>query len=154
MRRPLAYVPLLLAGLMIAEIAVFVLLGMWLGFGWAILIILAVSLVGGLLLRREGLRAWRGLRGAAEQGRSPGERVTYGVVGLAGALLITVPGLVTGLIGVPLMLPPTRRLAAGRVQGWIERRVSSAAAGDFFGPRRVQVRHSDEPGPPIEGEIV
>ncbi|GAB3978654.1 hypothetical protein GCM10027615_53420 [Plantactinospora veratri] len=49
---------LLLTG--IVEIAVFVLLGRWIGFGWTLLLVLAASLLGLALLRREGMRAWRG----------------------------------------------------------------------------------------------
>ena len=163
---------LLLTG--IVEIAVFVLLGRWIGFGWAILLVLAASLLGLGLLRREGMRAWRGFRAAAEAGRPPGEQVTDGLVGLLAGLLLAVPGLVTGAAGLLLAVPLVRRLARRRVQSAAERRVSAAVAGDLFGPRRVRVRRGQPqpteppptaspgasppptggPGPAIEGEIV
>ncbi|SCL27214.1 FxsA family protein [Micromonospora inyonensis] len=167
MRRTWRFVPLgLLAGLA-AEVAVFVLVGEAIGFASAVLVVFAVSLVGLLLLRREGMRAWRGFRASVESHQPPGRQLTDGLVGLAGALLLAVPGLVSGVVGVALLVPPLRRLAGAGVQRATERRVSSMVAGDLFGPRRVRVYRGatppTEPGPPrpgvdpaaaIEGEIV
>jgi UPF0716 protein FxsA len=139
----------------VAEIAVFVLVGNWIGYGWALLAVLAASFVGMMLLRREGMRAWRGFVAAANAGQPPGERVVDGIVGLGAGVLLTVPGFVTALAGLVLLVPPARSVARRGVQRWTERRVSSAVAGDLFGPRRVRVRRADpEPDGAIEGEIV
>ncbi|MFI6225887.1 FxsA family protein [Micromonospora echinospora] len=171
MRRTWRFVPLgLLAGL-VAEVAVFVLVGQAIGFAWAVLVVFAASLAGLLLLRREGMRAWRGFRVSVESQQPPGRQLTDGLVGLVGALLLAVPGLVSGVVGLALLVPPLRRLAGAGVQRATERRVSSMVAGDLFGPRRVRVyrgaaQPTTEPGPSpqqprpadpaaaIEGEIV
>ena len=139
MRRSLRFVPLALLVSVIAELAVFVLVGRAIGFGAATLMVFAASLLGMVLLRREGVRAWRGFRDAAQSGRPPGRQVTDGLVGLLGALLLATPGLVSGLAGLVLLVPPVRRLARGGMQRAAERRVSSMTAGDLFGPRRVRV---------------
>ncbi|BCJ69042.1 FxsA family protein [Polymorphospora rubra] len=144
MRGRLRYVPLALLALAVVEVVVFVFVGRAIGFGWTILIGLAASVLGMWLLRREGLRAWRGFRDAAQSGSPPGEQVTDGVVGLAAGLLLAAPGLVSGAVGLLLAVPPVRRLTRRRVQVAAERRVSSAVAGDLFGPRRVRV-HRGEP---------
>ncbi|MFF5216093.1 FxsA family protein [Micromonospora sp. NPDC000442] len=139
MRRALRFVPLALLVSVAVEIAVFVVVGRALGFGVATLLVFAASLLGLVLLRREGVRAWRGFREAAQSGRPPGRQVTDGLVGLLGALLLATPGLVSGLVGLLLLVPPVRRLTRGGVQRAAERRVSSMTAGDLFGPRRVRV---------------
>ncbi|MEV4711950.1 FxsA family protein [Micromonospora sp. NPDC049374] len=139
MRRALRFVPLALLVSVAVEIAVFVVVGRALGFGAATLLVFAASLLGLVLLRREGVRAWRGFREAAQSGRPPGRQVTDGLVGLLGALLLATPGLVSGLVGLLLLVPPVRRLTRGGVQRAAERRVSSMTAGDLFGPRRVRV---------------
>jgi UPF0716 protein FxsA len=162
MRRGLKWVPPVVLLATVVEIAVFVFLGRWLGFGAVILLILVASLAGMLLLRREGIRAWQGFRDTARAGQPPGRQVTDGLVGLAAGLLLTVPGLLTGFAGLLLTLPPVRRWARRRVQATAELRVSAMVAGDFFGPHRVRVRRGQsrpsEPdsdlGPAIEGEIV
>jgi UPF0716 protein FxsA len=133
-------VPAALAGAAIAEIAVLVLAVRWLGLPATVLAVLVTSVVGVLLLRREGVRAWRRFREAAERGEPPGVRVADGLVGLAGALLLVVPGFVTDLFGVLLLLPPGRPLARRAVRRVAEARMSSGLAGDVFGPRRVRVR--------------
>ncbi|WP_406044648.1 FxsA family protein [Micromonospora sp. NBC_00898] len=169
MRRGLRFVPPALLLLAVLELAVFVLVGRGIGFGSAVLLVFAASLLGLVLLRREGMRAWRGFRAAVESGQPPGPQVTDGLVGLLGALLLATPGLVSGLAGLLLLVPPVRRLARVGVQRSAERRVSSMVAGDLFGPRRVRVRRgAPQPAPAptapqqpvtdqgraIEGEIV
>ena len=168
MRRGLRFVPLALLAAVVLELAVFVAVGREVGFPTAVLAVFVASVLGLVLLRREGMRAWRGFRASAEAGRPPGAQVTDGLVGLAGALLLATPGLLSGLVGLLLLVPPVRRLARAGVQRAAERRVSSMVAGDLFGPRRVRVRRGDPQPPPgpaaeptvvdggraIEGEIV
>ncbi|MEU4776014.1 FxsA family protein [Micromonospora sp. NPDC023644] len=168
MRRGLKFVPLALLAATLLELVVFVAVGRAIGFGWAVLAVFAASLLGLVLLRREGMRAWRGFRASVEAGQPPGRQVTDGLVGLLGALLLAMPGLLSGLVGVLLLVPPVRRLTRNGVQRAAERRVSSMVAGDLFGPRRVRVRRgAPQPAPQpaaeptvvdggraIEGEIV
>jgi UPF0716 protein FxsA len=156
----------------IAELVVFILVGQWLGWGWAILLVLAASLAGALLLRRESTEGWRKLRDVVRAGRPPGGQVIDGLVGLVGALLLAVPGLLTGVVGALVLIPPVRRLVGRQAERRAERRLTSAAAGDLFGPRRVRVYRGEPrreaptrgpgptapgptmPGPTIEGEII
>ncbi|HEU4426070.1 MAG TPA: FxsA family protein [Pilimelia sp.] len=171
MRRGWVFVPVALAAGVVVEIVVFVLVARWLGLPAAVLLFLITTVLGVLLLRREGVRAWRRFRAAAEAGRPPGTQATDGLVGLVGALLLVLPGFVTDVVGLLLLFPPVRVLARGQVQRMAERRMPSMMAGDVFGPRRVRVRarrprpdpsHPPaDPAPPgsppsaaIEGEIV
>jgi UPF0716 protein FxsA len=158
--RRLAGVGVGAALLVLAEIVVFVLLVQAIGIGWTLLALLVTSALGGWLLRREGVRAWRALRETASSGRPVGAGATRGVVGLLGALLLVVPGFITDVVGLMLLIPPVRRLAGGRVQHFAEGRLSSATAGDLFGPRQVRVRRgptvpADAPDTEVvEGEII
>jgi UPF0716 protein FxsA len=156
----------------VAEVVVFVVVGQWLGWAWTVLLVLAASLAGGVLLHRESIEAWRRLRDVAQTGRPPGRQVIDGLVGLVGALLLAVPGLLTGLAGALLLIPPLRRLAGRQAERRAERRLSAATAGDLFGPRRVRVWRGEPqadgpaggvsngaagrpvPGETIEGEIL
>ena len=123
-------------------------------------------LVGGWLLQREGLRAWRALRramttqpgGAAAsqrlpvEERPPGPDLGDGLVGLVGAVLLLVPGFVTDLVGLLLLVAPVRHAAGGMVRRRVERRLTDAVGADLFGPRpaRVRVRRGGPaPGEPI-----
>jgi len=140
MRRGWAFVPIALAVAAVVEIVGFVLVVRWLGLPGAVVLLLITSVLGVLLMRREGVRAWRRFRAEAEAGRPPGRQVTDGLVGLVGALLLILPGFVGDVIGLLLLFPPVRGLARGQVQRMAERRMPSMMAGDVFGPRRVRVR--------------
>ncbi|MFI7601863.1 FxsA family protein [Actinoplanes sp. NPDC049681] len=170
MRRSLALLPLGLLLLAVAEIAVFAAVAHALGALWAVLLVGLSSIAGLALLRREGIRGWRSFRSAAEAGRPPGHQVSNSLVGLLGALLLALPGFVSGVAGLLLIVPPVRPLARRAVERFAERRLSAAVAGDLFGPRRVRVRMSDPvgepapapaapvaevtPGPVVSGEVV
>jgi UPF0716 protein FxsA len=147
----------------VAEIAVFIVVAHWLGVGLTLLLLVATSLLGGWLLRREGGRAWRALREAGMAGRPDlVAGVNQGVLGrLLGGLLLAIPGFLTDVAGLALLVPAVRRFAGAGVQRLAERRMPSAMAGEMFGPRRVRVRpgqpYRTAPqggGSPIEGEII
>jgi len=141
----------------VLELALLVFVARELGLLVTVLLVLATTVLGGWLLRREGVRAWRALRAAASAGRPVGAQVSDGVVGLVSALLLVVPGFLTDLLGLALRVPVARRIAGAGVRGLAERRFSPALAGDLFGPRRVRVRRSapvPDDDAPIEGEIV
>jgi UPF0716 protein FxsA len=152
-----------------AEVALFVVVAKLVGLAWALALVLAGSVAGGWLLRREGARGWRRFRQALDAGRATGREATDGVLGLVGALLLVVPGFLTDVAGLLLLTPPVRALARGGVRRLAESRVPPTLAGDLFGPRRVRARRGTstaDPAPPpadaadasdgevVEGEIV
>lgn len=90
------------------ELAIIIQVGQLIGVGGTILSLLAVSLVGAALVKREGLRAATRFREATSAGRWPGAEVVDGALLLfAGALLLT-PGYFTDAVGLLLLLPPSR----------------------------------------------
>ncbi|HEU4398661.1 MAG TPA: FxsA family protein [Actinomycetota bacterium] len=108
----------------LAELAVIIAVGNALGLLPTLVLLLAISVVGAWLAKREGLAAWRRFQLAVAEGRVPTVEVADGaMVLLAGALLLT-PGFLTDVVGVLLLLPPTRatlrrlvpRLAARRLR--------------------------------------
>jgi UPF0716 protein FxsA len=163
-RRSVALLPLVMLGLAVIEIAVFIAVVHAVGAGWALLALAAASVAGLALLRREGIRGWRAFRAATEAGRPPGAQVSNSLIGLLGALLLAVPGFVTAVAGLLLVVPPGRTLARHAMERATEKRVSSAVAGDLFGPRKVRVRRGDyvdedvpeqrTPIAAVEGEVV
>jgi UPF0716 protein FxsA len=165
------FVPLTLLVLAIIEIIVFVLVAKLLGgVGWALLLLLAFSAAGMVLLAREGRRGWRRAREATQSGTPIGTQAADGIAGAAGALLLFLPGFISGVMGLIVLIPPVRTFVAGRIRAATEKRVSSRTAGNLFGPRRVKASWGPPPPPSsaapgtapngrpadeiIEGEIV
>jgi UPF0716 protein FxsA len=93
----------------VVELAVVVALAKTIGLGWTLLLLLAGVLVGlalaGSQLKLQLTRLRSGLR--ADQPRLATDSALVGL----GTLLIVVPGLVTTVAGLLLLLPPTRAAA-------------------------------------------
>ena len=99
-----------LAFLVVPFVELFVLIqvGQVVGVWWTILLVLAISVVGSWLVKREGWAAWRRITTRVQTGEVPGsELVDGGLILFAGALLLT-PGFVTDVFALALLLPPSR----------------------------------------------
>jgi UPF0716 protein FxsA len=134
------WIPLALVVAAIVEVVVFVLIANAIGWGWAVLAVIATSIIGSLLMRHEGIRAWTRFRAVTAAGERPGPHLSRALVGLVGAFLLMVPGFVTDVIGAALFLPPVRSVAGRGVTRVAGRRLSSATMGEYFGPRRVRAK--------------
>lgn len=122
------------------ELAIIIQVGQLIGVGGTILSLLAVSLIGAALVKREGLRAATRFREATSAGRWPGAEVVDGALLLfAGALLLT-PGYFTDAVGLLLLLPPSR----GVVNRALRRRgrlfVGHGAGGTVWGGQQSGTR--------------
>ena len=123
----------------LAELAVLIAVGDWIGLVPTLILLLVVSVAGAWLAKREGLAAWRRLQVALAQGRMPTMEVTDGALILvAGALLLT-PGFLSDVIGILLLLPPTRAMARRLLPRLAERRLRRR------GGRRVVVDGTARP---------
>jgi UPF0716 protein FxsA len=100
---------------LVVEIVALVALASWIGVGWTLLVLLAGSVLGLWLARREGLRAARAMAEAARDHRVAHVELTDGLLVATGGLLLLVPGLVTDVAGLLLVLPPTRSLVRRRM---------------------------------------
>jgi UPF0716 protein FxsA len=107
---------------LVVEIVALVALGSVVGLGWTLVVLLAGSVLGLLLARREGARAARALAEALTARRVPHVEVTDGLLVTVAGVLLFVPGLVTDLAGLLLLLPPVRAIARRRLVAAAERR--------------------------------
>lgn len=102
---------LLFVAVPLVELYVIIQVGQAIGALWTIVLLLAISLTGAMLLRAQGRSTWRRFRAALAAGRAPtGETVDGALVIMGGALMLT-PGFVTDALGVLLLLPPSRAVA-------------------------------------------
>ena len=114
-----------------------------------ILALLGISLVGAVLVRREGWKAWNRFRIAVGEGRMPaGEVVDGALLVLGGALLLT-PGFLTDAVGLALVIPLTRMA----LRGLVRRRVTLIAGG-HDGAGKAEGRRRDPRGSSRDGNVV
>jgi UPF0716 protein FxsA len=127
----------------ILEIYVIIQVGQVIGAAWTILLLIADSVFGSWLIKREGRRAWQALTTAIESGRMPARELADGALILVGGTLMLSPGFVTDLFGIVLILPFTRPLARRLLTRYLSRRLLDAR-GPGPGPQ----------GPVVRGEVI
>lgn len=115
---------LLLLLLPVLEIAVMIQVGAWIGAGPAVLLIVAAFLSGALLLRHQGLATLRRAQETLERGEAPVGAVFQGFCVVAGAVLLMIPGFLSDVAGLLLLLPFPRD-AIGR---WLLNRLRASGA--------------------------
>jgi UPF0716 protein FxsA len=92
----------------IAELAVIIQVGQAIGVWWTILLLIADSILGSLLMRAQGRVAWRRFNDAVRAARVPAREVADGVLVIFGGALLLTPGFLTDIVGLLFLLPPTR----------------------------------------------
>jgi UPF0716 protein FxsA len=97
-------------------------LGFWPTLGLTV----GVAVLGGYLGKREGLKVLSGWKRAVGELRVPEEGLLSGALVLVGAALLIAPGVLTDVLGLALLFPPTRRLVARVVQARIAAKMQRA----------------------------
>jgi len=106
----------------IVELYVIIQIGSLIGVLPTIALLLADALLGSLLLRHQGRGAWRRFNEALAQRRFPGREVADGLLIAIGGTLLLTPGFVTDIVGVILLIPPTRAIVRRLMRGYVSRR--------------------------------
>ena len=94
-----------------AEIAAIWAVGSAVGVLGTLGLLLAGAFLGSWLARREGGKAMRAFASAARSGRPAEKELTDGMLVGLGGVLILVPGFVSDVLGLLLILPPSRAVA-------------------------------------------
>lgn len=119
----------------ILELAVFVQVAQWIGVLEAALLLAALSLLGCWLVKRQGTAVWREGRATVAAGRIPGRAVVDGLLVTVAAVLVLVPGFVTAVCGLALLIPAGRDL----VRTLLIRRWTTAARSRRVGSDALPV---------------
>jgi UPF0716 protein FxsA len=91
------------------------------------------AMVGGSLVRHQGLQTLRSIQTAMSQGEAPASEIVAGLVLLVAGVLLVVPGFVTDAVGFLALIPSLRR----RLAAWAARRFGRSLPSQVFtsGPR-------------------
>jgi len=116
----------------LVEIAVFLQVVAWIGVLNALALMVAISLCGAWLVKRQGIGTLARMRTELDQGRIPTGPMTDGGLLAAAGFLLLVPGFVTDVVGLALLVPAVR--------GGVRRRL-----GRRFTVRTARVRRGRTP---------
>lgn len=93
---------------------------------------IATAVIGGVVLRLQGLAAVESARRDLTEGRAPVEAVADGVFLLLAAPLLMTPGFITDAVGFLLLVPPVRHAIARQVLTRLRSKVASGEARVHF----------------------
>ncbi|HEX6173626.1 MAG TPA: FxsA family protein [Candidatus Binatia bacterium] len=115
---------LLFLGLPLLELYILIKIGSRLGAFLTIGLIVFTALLGLLLARFEGLRTLHQIRQSLSQGIVPAEEMVDSVLIFVGGVLFVVPGVITDIAALVLLIPFTRTI----FKRWLRRRFDRMVA--------------------------
>lgn len=128
-----------IVALSLLELALLVKLGSMIGFWPMLAVIFGVGALGLFLAQRQGLRTLRAIQSDLAVGRIPAPRLLDQAMIMAGGVLLILPGLISDLAGLALVLPPTRALVKKVLARRLGRRIRRGYPGSpEQGPRDGQ----------------
>jgi len=114
----------------IAELYVLIQIGQAIGILPTIALLILDSILGAALMRSQGRAAWMRFNGALAEGRVPGREVLDGALVIFGGALLLTPGFLSDILGLILLLPPTRAIVRTMLlRRFAGRIVAGAASG-------------------------
>ena len=166
----IAFLLLLLIVVPLAELYVIIQVAHLIGLVATLVLLLAVSIAGAWLLKREGTAAWRRVRDAVSRGEMPAIQVADGALVLLGGALLMTPGFISDAVGLLLLIPGVRVALRGGIRrllwrwgrnrmrvvgtaGSVAHRVYTHTAGQREpGVRRSSVAPPPLPKSPADGD--
>jgi UPF0716 protein FxsA len=116
------------------ELYILIKIGGYLGAFQTVALVVFTALLGIVLVRLEGLRTLQKIRQSLSLGIVPAEEMLDGVLIFVGGVLLIIPGVLTDLFALILLIPYTRTI----FKRWLRRRFDRMiAAGnvrlDYYG---------------------
>ena len=113
---------LILAGWPVLEIAVFIQVGQAIGLLYTIALFIAAGAIGLLMLRAEGLSLLMRAQRQMNEGVVPVNEAFDALCLVIGAMLLILPGFVTDILALLLIVPPVRAGLRRLLVHWADRR--------------------------------
>ncbi len=95
------------------------------------------AIIGGLILRAQGVAALNSAQRDLSQGRAPLDAIADGVFLILAAPFLMTPGFITDAVGFALLTPPIRHWLAARAVAYLKARAD--AEGRIISVRRVDL---------------
>ena len=124
----------------IAELYVIIKVGGAIGILPTLALLLADALLGSFLLRHQGRAAWVRFNRALAENRLPHKEVFDGVLIIFGGALLITPGFLTDIVGLVLLIPPTRALVRAFATRMVRGRMAVGGRVAYFGYGRPRSR--------------
>ncbi|MGW1782054.1 FxsA family membrane protein [Streptomyces sp. NPDC002143] len=142
------FLPLGLAAWLVLEIWLLTVVAGAAGGFTVFLLLLAGFLLGAVVIKRAGRRAFKNLNEALQRGTAPSRGGGNGLM-MLGGLLLMIPGLASDALGLLLLLPPVQKA----IGAYAERKLRQAAPGTL-GDAFQQARIHRPDAKVVPGEVI
>jgi len=138
----MAWLFLLLTVIPLIELTLLLTLGKFTSVTFTLAFVILTGIFGAVLLRYQGLFAWRNVQRDLREGRMPTDSLLDGLMIVIAAVLLITPGVLTDLVGITLLIPPCRRFYRLLLARWFK--------------ARFQLRSTfpGEPGPAGRSQVI
>ncbi|AIR97166.1 hypothetical protein SGLAU_05715 [Streptomyces glaucescens] len=150
--RPRTVLPLAVAAWLVLEIWLLTVVADAAGGFTVFLLLIAGIVLGSVVIKRAGRRAFRNLNEALQRGTAPSSGGGSGLTMLGGLLLI-LPGPISDAAGLLLLVPPVQRALGRYAERAVDRKLRHAAPGGL-GDAFQQARMYHPGGKVVQGEVV
>ncbi|WP_397539597.1 FxsA family protein [Rummeliibacillus pycnus] len=110
----------------IIEIAVVLLSGKLIGTIPTLLLIVVTGVLGLYLAKTQGFKSFQQLKTAIERGQAPGDAIIDGMLTFIGSIVLILPGFISDIIGVLLVVPTTRKLFKPAIYYWLRKKMKKS----------------------------
>jgi len=107
------------------EIAMFIVVGNWLGVFPTLLLIILASLAGIAITKNQGLKSIQNIQESIYRGEPPGHAMIDAFLVFLGGVLFLMPGFISDLIALTLVLPWTRKMYKPVIIEWIRKKMEN-----------------------------
>lgn len=136
----------------LAELYVIIQVADAIGAPLTILILALDSIIGSLLLKSQGRVVWRRFNETLAAGRIPHREVLDGVLVIFGGAFLITPGFITDVVGILLLLPPTRFVMRRFLVRALGGRVAIGVAGAATSRRPSQTFDVEGTASEVDGD--
>jgi UPF0716 protein FxsA len=123
--------------------------------GFAVFLLLVAGFVlGSVVIKRAGRRAFQNLNEALQRGGAPSGSGSGGNgLMMLGGLLLMIPGLVSDAVGLLLLIPPVQKAVGRYAERTFDRTLREAVPGTL-GDAFQQARMQRPDGKVVQGEVI
>ena len=107
----------------LAELALLIAIGQMIGVFNTLLLIVATSVIGIYAAKNKGMHSVHKVKNSLARGEAPGPAVIDTMLNFTGGLLLALPGFITDLAGLLLLMPFTRKMFQPLVFVWMRKKL-------------------------------
>ncbi|MGE7092099.1 FxsA family protein [Lysinibacillus sp. NPDC048646] len=109
----------------LAELALIIVIGQNIGVLNTLLLIVATSIIGVYVAKNKGMNSVQKVKNTIARGEAPGPALINALLNFSGGVLLALPGFLTDVIGLLLLMPFSRKLFQPIVFYWIRKKMKN-----------------------------